>query len=116
RRGGSAAAEQTILNTQPPQTLERPPDTLPPPGWKVEDLHVLEELFAPYIGPMARVLVKRAAKTTTDRRQFLALLAGHISDEQEKKAFLAEAFSKVPEAIAPGTTVQPGVADQASLY
>jgi len=64
-RGGAAVpTEATILPTIIHQ--DRRDTTSPPPGWEPGQLRALEELLAPYVGPMARVLVKRSAKTTTD--------------------------------------------------
>lgn len=43
------------------------------------------------IGPIGRVVVKRAMKQTGDRQAFLQLLAGHIDDPDQRARFLAEA-------------------------
>ena len=108
RRGGAAAAETTILHSAPPKGPERPDTTFPPPGWKAEDLRALEEALLPYVGPMARLLVKKAAKATTDGHQLVSLLADSISGEQAKKQFLATALAKVPAAVQPGATAEAG--------
>jgi serine/threonine-protein kinase len=42
------------------------------------------------IGPIARVVVKRAARQTADKGQFLQLLAGHIESVPERTRFLAQ--------------------------
>jgi serine/threonine-protein kinase len=43
------------------------------------------------IGPIARVVARRAARQTNDRTEFLQLLAGHIETAPERARFLAEA-------------------------
>jgi serine/threonine-protein kinase len=43
------------------------------------------------IGPIARVVAKRAARQTNDRSEFLQLLAGHIETAPERARFLADA-------------------------
>jgi serine/threonine-protein kinase len=43
------------------------------------------------IGPIARVVAKRAARRTNDKTEFLQLLAGHIETAPERARFLAEA-------------------------
>ncbi len=43
------------------------------------------------IGPIARVVAKRAAKQTGDRTEFLQLLAAHIDSAPERTRFLTEA-------------------------
>lgn len=42
------------------------------------------------IGPIGRVVAKRAMKSTTDRHAFLQLLASHIDNAGERARFLAE--------------------------
>lgn len=42
------------------------------------------------IGPIGRVVAKRAMKSTTDRQEFLQLLASHIDNAGERTRFLAE--------------------------
>jgi serine/threonine-protein kinase len=58
-------------------------------------LRELEELLAPYIGPMARVLVRRSAKTTTNGPTLVRLLAESVPSEKDAKAFAAAALDKV---------------------
>ncbi len=43
------------------------------------------------IGPIARVVAKRAARQTTDRMEFLQLLAAHIDSVADRTRFLTEA-------------------------
>jgi serine/threonine-protein kinase len=43
------------------------------------------------IGPIARVVAKRAARQTNDKADLLQLLAGHIESAPERERFLAEA-------------------------
>jgi serine/threonine-protein kinase len=43
------------------------------------------------IGPIARVVAKRAARQTNDRADLLQLLAGHIESVPERERFLADA-------------------------
>ena len=42
------------------------------------------------IGPIARVVVKRAARQTNDREEFLRLVAAHIESPPERARFLAD--------------------------
>src|SRR2546430_2036528 len=86
-------SEATILPTIIHQ--DRRDTTSPPPGWEPARLRALEELLAPYVGPMARVLVKRSAKTTTDGPTLVRLLSESVLSERDGKAFAAEALEKV---------------------
>ncbi|HKB63091.1 MAG TPA: serine/threonine-protein kinase [Burkholderiales bacterium] len=93
RGSESAPTEATLLPTIIHQ--DRRDTTFPPPGWAAEPLRELEELLAPYVGPMARVLVRRSAKTTTDGPALVRLLAEKIPSERDAKAFAAAALEKV---------------------
>jgi serine/threonine-protein kinase len=93
RGDASVPAEATILPTIIHQ--DRPDTTFPPRGWNVEPLLKLEELLARYVGPMARVLVRRSAKTTTDGPTLVHLLAESVPSAQDGKAFAAAALEKV---------------------
>ncbi len=53
-------------------------------------MELAEQKLVAYIGPIARVVVKRAAKSTTDVQQFYLLLADNLASEQERARFLKE--------------------------
>jgi hypothetical protein len=44
-----------------------------------------------FVGPIARVIAKRAERQTRDKTEFLQLLAEHIESAPERARFLAEA-------------------------
>ncbi len=46
-----------------------------------------EKALAHIIGPLAKVLVGRYAKSAHNSRQFFELLAGHIRNPEERQAF-----------------------------
>jgi serine/threonine protein kinase len=62
--------------------------TMPPVGWSVEQLAEIEQKLAPILGPMARVLIKRAAALTRDRDQLVNDLAQHLKTADERERFL----------------------------
>jgi len=71
-----------------------PPSTPPPmptaaPTFREEDLHFVEVELAKHIGPLARVLVKRAAKSVASLVALGAALADNIPDEEGRRAFRA---------------------------
>src|SRR5207247_1805533 len=84
RRGAPVPTEATVLPTIVHR--DRPDTTSPPPGWEAGRLRALEELLAPYVGPMARVLVRRSARTTTDGATLVRLLAESVGSERHGKA------------------------------
>ena len=51
----------------------------------------VETLFARYIGPMAKVLVKREAKGVDSVEALCRALAGHIDKPADRLRFLADA-------------------------
>jgi len=70
------------------QKLAPAPKTLPP-----EVLKRAEQRLAEYIGPVAGVVVKRAAAKARDEAELYLLLADEIEDKEEKKAFVRKAVS-----------------------
>jgi hypothetical protein len=44
-----------------------------------------------HIGPVARILVRQAAKQATNRRQLFVHLAAHIDDAERRKVFMVDA-------------------------
>jgi serine/threonine protein kinase len=56
-----------------------------------EELARIEKLFARYIGPMAKVLVRRESRTANGPETLCRALASHIDKEVERQRFLGEA-------------------------
>jgi serine/threonine protein kinase len=52
-----------------------------------------QQRLAEYIGPVATVVVKRAAAKARDEAELYLLLADEIEDKEEKKAFIRQALS-----------------------
>jgi serine/threonine protein kinase len=71
--------------TPPPATPASTPT--PAPAFPEEDLHFVEVQLARHIGPLARVLVKKAAKSAANLVALGAALADHIPDEEGRRAF-----------------------------
>jgi serine/threonine-protein kinase len=49
----------------------------------------VEKQLAPFLGPLARIIVKKAASKTTDPEQLYALVAASLEREADRQAFLA---------------------------
>ena len=60
-----------------------------PASWDLKVIKAVEQTLALYLGPLAKVLVKRAAKQTTDHEELYQLLAGELSSREEESAFLS---------------------------
>ncbi len=96
-------AEDTVLGGRAMPPSGGTETTFPPPGWVSEELKPLEELLAPHLGPMARIMVKKAAAQTTEPQQLINLLAENIGDEAERRDFLTAARAKTSGMTNPGT-------------
>jgi hypothetical protein len=81
----SSNKEQPLLQSdgkEAPQSLT----------WKPELLRAAEEKLAVFLGPMAKLMVRKAASRARDQNEFYALLAQSLDEPQQRTAFLA-AFS-----------------------
>lgn len=56
--------------------------------WEPEVLRTAEERLAVYVGPVAKVLVRKAAKKTSSTKDLYQVLAKEIPKERDKKHFL----------------------------
>lgn len=65
------------------------PTTAAPAAFREEDLNFVSVELAKHIGPLARVLVKKAAKFAPNLVALGAALADNIADEEERRAFRA---------------------------
>jgi class 3 adenylate cyclase len=61
-----------------------------PTGWDPKLLQAVQQRLAHYVGPMAKILVQRAAQQTTSLDALHHCLAEHLATAQEKSQFLRE--------------------------
>jgi serine/threonine protein kinase len=80
--------------TFPDQGVFESTDIPAPPAagddWQEAWLPIIERQLAFFIGPLARVLVRRAAAKTTSTLELYTILAGSLELESDKTAFLAK--------------------------
>jgi serine/threonine-protein kinase len=62
--------------------------TGPPGGWTSDTLAEIERHLTPIVGPMSRIMIKRAARVTQDWDTLCAELGKHLQSEEERKRFL----------------------------
>ncbi len=62
------------------------PSTLPT-GWDAATLTQIERALASFVGPMARVMVRQAAKTCFDFNALTAALGQQLQSDQDRSAF-----------------------------
>lgn len=71
-------------------TVTNLPQSAPTPTqWSTEVLSAIEEQLARFCGPMARTMIRRAARGTTSVEELVNSLADQLETEKERKAFLA---------------------------
>lgn len=83
--------DETVVDPQAMQALHAAapiPDTAG--HWAPEILTPLEQALASFIGPLAKVLVKRAAESTGDYQALVGAVAGHLHTSEERGQFLAK--------------------------
>lgn len=96
-----AISEETIIVNEPVRTplsaepsspsggAAAAPASLPPAGWDAALLKQVERQLAQFLGPLARIVIKRAAAGTSNLDALYAAVAEHLTEPQERSAFLA---------------------------
>jgi serine/threonine-protein kinase len=79
-------AAVTVQDTDCPSEVALAPT--PAVDWTPEELAGIEQQLTPILGPMARIIVKRAAAQTRDRERLCQALAGQLRTDEERKRFL----------------------------
>ncbi|MFG6467459.1 serine/threonine-protein kinase [Roseateles sp. BYS87W] len=106
------AWDKTVMmappRARPPQPLQAPTQapvslagrstpgstggTAPPPShWDASQLAQAEQTLARHVGPLASVLVRRAARECSDLPELYARLADQVTDPRARDAFLGQA-------------------------
>jgi len=88
---------QRPMKTEPtqPGSASNPPTptpgrtTTPPPGWDLALLKQIEGHFARFVGPVAKVMVRRSGRRTLDVDELYATLCRELDSEDQRKAFMA---------------------------
>ncbi len=99
----SKAETDSASGTEVPAARPRDNATEPPVAdfaLTASDLAEAERALAELIGPLAGVLVKRAAGSAKGRGDFYQTIAAAIQDEADRASFLADFSAQVPPAAA----------------
>lgn len=75
----------------PPSTAGGSSGAPPPTHWDKAQLTQAEQTLAKHVGPLASVLVRRAARECQDLNELYARLAEQVSDPRARDAFLGQA-------------------------
>lgn len=87
--GPSAVSEASA--TPPARRADQPaPAAASAMAWDPNLLQAAQQQLAQYVGPLAKILVQRAAQQATSRDALYRSLAEHISTAQEKSRFLRD--------------------------
>jgi serine/threonine-protein kinase len=87
-------------SSQPPST-----NTLVGAGWNMDELAQIEKKLTRFVGPIAKVMVRRAAKKTRDVASLAQWLAERISSPADRMQFLKEAgITPAPATLPPRST------------
>lgn len=87
--GAAPITEEELVNQQAIDAVMHPEPMHPEPvQFSEEDLNRVENKLASYIGPMAKILVKKAAKKSDTLENLYLRLAEDISSDKERTAFL----------------------------
>jgi len=71
---------------EPPSGVPHSAGT-PIPGWDATTLHQVELALASFIGPMAKVLVRQAARTHLDLPSLTTAVSQHLQTEEDRQRF-----------------------------
>jgi eukaryotic-like serine/threonine-protein kinase len=82
--------------------------TLEAAGWNMAELGRLEQQMARFIGPVARVLVRRAASESQDMFALVQRLAELLNDPAERANFLRSNVGRAAATTPPAASVPPG--------
>jgi len=83
-------------------------------GWDASALAPLERTLAAVLGPMAKLMVRQAARHCTDMASLIDRVADGIADARDREAFLAGAAAhrtQAPATAAPAVSTTPPMTD-----
>jgi serine/threonine protein kinase len=100
---GASATPATPLSGPSANSSGKGTTLLVAPGWDANVLKQIDARLAPFVGPMAKVMVKRAAHATADIDLLYNALAEQLETYADRRAFLA---TRATINLAPGSIEQ----------
>ena len=82
--GAAAPAAVPVSGT----SLGSPGTGVTPTGWDIVELSRIERALASHVGPMARLMVRDAARSCHDSGSLVVAVARHIPEETKRQQFL----------------------------
>jgi serine/threonine protein kinase len=114
--GASGASRASAPSTASPAPSAPPAKSLPgtgqpsipvPTGWDVQALAEVERDLAQHVGPVARVLVRRAARGVTSLAAVRQAVSTSIADPEARERFLAKVAPRTGTRMGTGTVPLP---------
>jgi eukaryotic-like serine/threonine-protein kinase len=75
-------------SSQPPSSQPPSTSTLAASGWDLDELARIEKRLAQFVGPVAKVMVRRAASSNSDLMSVTLWLAAKINGSEDRDKFL----------------------------
>jgi len=89
--GRNAPSEPaSTLSTQAPSPVAEEPATRSTEALTPQQIELAERRFAAYIGPIAKIIVKKAAAKAGSPQEFYQLLADRLDSETDRAQFLSQ--------------------------
>jgi serine/threonine-protein kinase len=88
-----------------PSSQQRPSNIPPPTNWDPAVLSQVQATLANHVGPLAAVLVRRAARECSDLPSLYAKLAEQVTDGKARTAFISQVGAMGSSASRPATSV-----------
>ena len=65
--------------------------TAPPTGWDAQTLSKIERTLAGFVGPMAKLMVREAARQCSDVMSLATAVSKHIGEDKQRQKFMSAA-------------------------
>lgn len=91
-----------------------PTEMLVAAGWNVEELSSVEHSLAHFLGPISRVMVRRAAREAKDFASLINMLSEHLSLPSDRAKFLQQTARLAATGTGPSSLAKP-VDDDATV-
>ena len=102
--GSGPALGASALN-RAPQVSTVPTQVLAAAGWNIEELSAVERSLAHYLGPIARILVRNAARQAKDFASLIKALAELLTVPANRSEFLRQNARRTAMASSPAPVV-----------
>jgi serine/threonine-protein kinase len=111
---GGGPTPLPISDGSSPHISTMPTQMLIAAGWNIQELGAVERSLVHFLGPIARVMVRRAARQAQDFASLVDLLADHLQVPAERTEFLRQNAQLATSGTGPSRTAR-AVDDDATV-